>query len=106
MKKATTTLIALSLVFFFSCTEKKEKTIIAEVSCGQCQFDLKGQDGCDLAIRIDNNAYFVDGAHIDDFGDAHNENTGFCEVIRKAEVIGKIEGDRFKATSVKLIDKK
>ncbi len=98
--------IIFSLVFVFSCTKKKEKAIVAEVSCGQCQFDLKTQDGCDLAIRIDGKAYFVDGAHIDDFGDAHDEETGFCEVVRKAEVTGKIERDRYLATSVNLIDKK
>lgn len=97
-------IVLFALIFTFSCTDKKEKAIVAEVSCGQCQFDLKGQDGCDLAIRIDDKAYFVDGAHIDDFGDAHDKETGFCEVIRKAEVIGKIKGDRFKATSIKLID--
>lgn len=101
MKKALT---ILSLFLIFSCTEKKGKTIIAEVSCGQCQFDLKTQKGCDLAIRIDNKAYFVDGAHIDDFGDAHDEETGFCEAIRKAEVIGKLEGNRYQVTSIKLID--
>ncbi|MEQ6125021.1 DUF6370 family protein [Pseudotenacibaculum sp. MALMAid0570] len=99
-------LVFVSLVFVFSCTGKKEKPIVAEVSCGQCQFDLKTQDGCDLAVRIDDKAYFVDGAHIDDFGDAHDKETGFCEVVRKGEVIGKIEGDRFRAESITLIDKK
>ena len=99
-------IVLFVLIFTFSCTDKKEKTIVAEVSCGQCQFDLKGQNGCDLAVRIDNKAYFVDGAHIDDFGDAHDKETGFCEVIRKAEVIGKIKGDHYLVTSVELIDKK
>lgn len=93
------------LLLTFSCAEKEKKSFVAEVSCGQCQFDLKTQDGCDLAIRIDNKAYFVDGADIDDFGDAHNEETGFCEVIRKANVIGKVENDRFQSTSIKLIEK-
>jgi hypothetical protein len=102
MKKIT--FIAL-LLLTFSCTDTKEKSFVAEVSCGQCQFDLKTQDGCDLAIRIDNKAHFVDGAHIDDFGDAHDKETGFCEVVRKANVVGKVENDRFQATSIKLIEK-
>ena len=99
-------LIISAFIFFSSCAEKKSKVIAAEVSCGQCQFGLKTQDGCDLAVRLDDKAYFVDGFHIDDFGDAHNEETGFCEVIRKAEVIGKIKGNRYQAESITLIEKK
>lgn len=98
-------LIALLFVAF-SCAKKEEKTIAAEVSCGQCQFALKTQDGCDLAVRIDGKSYFVDGAHIDDFGDAHDKETGFCEVVRNAEVKGKIENNRFQASSIELVDKK
>lgn len=79
--------------------------MVAEVSCGQCQFGLTSQKGCDLAVRIDNKAYFVDGAHIDDFGDAHDKKTGFCEVVRKGEVTGKIVDGRFKASTVVLTDK-
>ena len=97
-------LLFLSLFVLFACTEKKDKTIVAEVSCGQCQFDLTSQKGCDLAVKIDGKAFFVDGAHIDDFGDAHDKKTGFCEVIRKANVVGKVENNRFKATSIKLIE--
>ena len=98
--------ISLSLFLLFSCSEKKGNTIVAEVSCGQCQLNLTGQEGCDLAVRIEGIAYFVDGAHIDDFGDAHDKDKGFCEVIRKATVVGKIENNRFLASSIKLIDSK
>lgn len=97
-------ILILSLFVLFSCSEKKDKTVVAEVSCGQCQFDLTSQKGCDLAIKIDGKAFFVDGAHIDDFGDAHDKKTGFCEVIRKANVVGEVENNRFKATSIKLIE--
>ena len=99
-------LIFLSLCLLLSCAEKKEKYITAEISCGQCQFNLTGQKGCDLAIKIDEKAYFIDGAHIDDFGDAHDKKTGFCEVIRTAKVVGQIEGNRYKISSIKLIKKK
>ena len=35
-------------------------------------------------------------------GDAHAED-GFCSAIRKAEVVGEIKGDRFVASSFKLL---
>ena len=49
-------------------------------------------------------AYFVDGFDINDFGDAHDEHTGFCEVIRKGEVVGEVINGRFVASSLKLVD--
>ena len=88
-----------------ACSSSKEKQFIAEASCGQCSFNLKTQKGCDLAIKIDNKAYFVDGAHIDDFGDAHDENIGFCNAVRNVEVTGKLENERFIASSFKIIEK-
>ena len=88
----------------FSCGNKKEIKQVAEISCGQCQFELDSKNGCDLAVKIDDKAYFIDGAHIDDFGDAHDIYSGFCNVIRKANLVGTIEDNRFKVTSLKLID--
>ena len=78
-----------------------KKIQIVEASCGECQLGLPGK-GCDLAVRINGKAYFVDGTSIDKHGDAHAED-GFCEAIRKAEVQGEIVNDRFKATYFKLI---
>lgn len=95
-------IVVLSLFIFLSCTNKKERTQAAEISCGQCQFDLKG-GGCDLAVKIDNKAYFIEGFGIDDFGDAHDENTGFCNVIRKGTVTGTIEEGKFLASDIKLL---
>lgn len=63
--------------------------------------NLEG-DGCNLAVRFDNKAYYVDGFGIDDFGDAHDENSGFCNVIRKGEIKGYIKDDKFVASSIKL----
>ncbi len=97
--------ILSSFVLFLSCTQPKEKTFITDASCGQCQFGLKSQKGCDLAIKVNDKAYFIDGAHIDDFGDAHDENIGFCNVVRKVEVTGKVEDGKFKATSFKIAQK-
>jgi len=92
------------LTIIISCSNKKEITQVAEVSCGQCKFELESEAGCSLAVRIDDKAYFVEGFKIDDFGDAHDENTGFCNVIRKAEVTGKVIDDKFVASSIKLVE--
>ena len=100
-----TKIITFLFLFFITigCVSKKENSQIIEISCGQCQFGLLTQEGCDLAIRIDGNSYFVDGAHIDDFGDAHDMNSGFCEVIRTAKINGELIENRFQVTSIELI---
>lgn len=72
------------------------KIQLVDVSCGMCQFGLGGKD-CKLAVRINNKAYYVEGAGIDDFGDAHADD-GFCNTIRKAKVQGTVEGNVFKVT--------
>ena len=105
MKKIVSVLFLFSVILV-NAQDKKEqpKTQIVEASCGQCQFKMKGL-ACDLAVRIDGKSYFVDGTSIDSHGDAH-ANDGFCATIRKAVVSGKIEDDRFKATSFKLLAEK
>lgn len=79
-----------------------KETKVVELSCGKCQFHMKGK-GCDLAVRINGKSYYVDGPGIDDFGDAH-ANDGFCMAIRKAEVQGVVVKNRFKASYIKLLD--
>lgn len=74
---------------------------VVEASCGECQFGLQGKS-CDLAVRIDGKAYFVDGTNIDDHGDAHAKE-GFCNAVRKAKVQGEVVGDRFVATYFQLL---
>jgi hypothetical protein len=81
--------------------DPNKKTMIVEAACGECQLGLKGKS-CDLAIRINGKAYFVDGTKIDNYGDAHSKE-GFCEAISKAEVQGTIVDDRFKVTYFKLL---
>jgi len=105
MKKLFSILL-LFIALVSSAQEKKEspKPQIVEVSCGQCQFGMKGKS-CDLAIRIDGKSYFADGIKIDDYGDAHAKD-GFCEAIRKAKVVGTIVNNRFKVTSFMLLPDK
>ena len=74
---------------------------VVEASCGECQFKMEGK-GCDLAVRIDGKSYYVDGAKIDDHGDAHSQH-GMCNAIRKAKVTGEIKDGRFVASAFELL---
>jgi len=94
----------LSLLIFLSCAQQKDKKHVAEISCGQCQFNIDGE-GCSLAVRFNDKAYYVNGFTIDDFGDAHDEHTGFCNVIRKGKIKGIIEDGIFIASALTLTDK-
>lgn len=81
--------------------DKHKPVQTVEASCGQCQFKMKAS-GCDLAVRIKGNSYFVDGVKIDELGDAHADD-GFCNAIRKAEVQGVVKKGKFQATYFKLL---
>ena len=103
------TLFLLSIGTINASAQKKHNTVnhdttktqVVDASCGQCQFGLKGK-GCNLAVRINGKAYFVDGSDIDSHGDAHADD-GFCKKIRKAKVQGEVVDNRFKATSFQLL---
>lgn len=81
--------------------DPNKKLMTVDASCGECNFDLEGDD-CDLAVRIDGKAYYVDGVGVSEYGHPHNKG-GFCIVVRKAEVQGEIVNGRFKATYFKLL---
>lgn len=103
MKKILSLILILT-AFLMNAQEKEQtqKPQIVEVSCGQCQFGMESQKGCDLAVRIDGKSYFVDGTKIDDHGDAHAKD-GFCSAIRKAKVTGEIINNRFVVTTFVLL---
>ena len=98
-------LSSILFVLLFSCSTETSETAsteqILEASCGQCNFGLDG-DGCDLAVKIDGKAYFVEGVDFDNLGDSHAED-GLCNITRKAKAEGKLEGDVFKATAFELL---
>jgi len=107
----------LALIFCFATfslsaqtdsTAKKpdpnKKIHTVKVACGQCKLGLSGH-GCDLALRINGKAYFIDGTTIDDHGDAHADD-GFCKAVREAQVQGEVVGDRFKVTYFELLPEK
>lgn len=108
MKKLLTLLFTLGFLTVFgqqkepaSQPDAAKKLMTLEASCGQCKFGLKAK-GCDLAVRIDGKAYFVDGTDINSHGDAHADD-GFCNKVRKANVQGEVMNDRFKVTYFKLL---
>ena len=77
---------------------------VVDVACGSCKFGMKGK-GCVLAVKINEKPYFVDGASIDNYGDAHAKD-GLCNKVRKAEVQGKVVKDKYKVTYFKLLPDK
>tara|TARA_A100001015_G_scaffold263387_1_gene310336 strand:+ start:81 stop:404 length:324 start_codon:yes stop_codon:yes gene_type:complete len=78
--------------------------IKAEASCGICMFDMQGKS-CELAVRFKGDSYYVEGAGIDDFGDAHAEE-GFCNATRSADIQGEVIDNRFVLTYFKLKEEK
>jgi hypothetical protein len=100
MKKISLLIIVVTICnYSFSQTrnfQKADSTLPfyeAVASCGSCKFNMKG-NGCFMAIRFNEKNYLVQGAGIDDFGDAHDKD-GFCNSIRKVLVQGKIKEDDF-----------
>ncbi|MFB3118393.1 MAG: DUF6370 family protein, partial [Myxococcota bacterium] len=61
--------------------------------CASCIYEMEGVAGCQLAVKIDGKPYLVTGADVNAHG------AGLCASAKKAKVAGKIEGDKFVATS-------
>jgi hypothetical protein len=108
------TLITLFCIGFFAFAATAQTTVLktnepdpsipiqtVEVSCGKCKLGLSGKT-CDMAIRFDGKAYYVDGANIDSFGDAHAHD-GMCNAIRMAEVQGQLVDNRYKISYIKVL---
>lgn len=94
----------LLILLISGCGMVKETTKISEtvnVSCGICNFNMTG-DECDLAVEINGKYYYTVGSGIDEHGDSHADD-GFCNAIRKAEVVGEIKHDVFYIESFKLL---
>ncbi|QIX60503.1 hypothetical protein FY528_15065 [Hymenobacter lutimineralis] len=81
--------------------DKAKPVQVVEAACGQCRLGLPGKS-CDLAVRIQGQAYFVDGTGIDSHGDAHAQD-GLCNAVRRAEVQGEVVNNRFVATYFRLL---
>ncbi len=68
----------------------------AEAGCASCIYEMEGVAGCQLAVKIDGKPYLVTGA------DVNAHRAGLCASAKKAKIAGKIEGDKFVATSFEL----
>ena len=107
MKKIIAIAFLITGLTTVNAQEKKteQKPQIVEASCGQCQFGMKDKKGCDLAVRLDGKAYFVEGTDINKHGDAHAHD-GFCSAIRQAEVVGEVKNNKFVVSQFKLLPQK
>ena len=70
------------------------------VSCGMCNFMTEDND-CSLVIKVGANTYKVNGVGIDEHGDSHAKD-GYCNVIKKAYVEGKIKNNKFMPSKMDL----
>ena len=98
MRNALLGIGVVTLLLSVGCVSSQRS---AEAGCAMCIYNMKDVRGCKLAVKVDGKAYLVDGAGIDDLGDAHADD-GICITARKVIVDGKVEGDRFVAKMIKL----
>ena len=117
-----TSLLSINLVFAGcgSCKVSKNKAVIlgdhnlvntiaedgavsgmVQVSCGMCNFSMKSQKECNLAIQIGEKSYLVHGTKMSELGDPHAKD-GMCNAVRVANVVGNIKDDVFLADSFEL----
>jgi hypothetical protein len=108
MKKIIIILLFIPFLSFGQKTETNKlkfdpnkKTLKVEASCGICMLNMNGKE-CLLAVKYNGESYYVDGAGIDDFGDAHSD-TGFCNSISDAKIQGKLIDEIFFVSYFELI---
>ena len=70
-------------------------------SCGMCNFGMKNQNSCNLAIQISEQSYSVKGTGMEDQGDSHAKD-GLCNAVRVASVAGTVKDGLFLAESFEL----
>ena len=66
-------------------------------SCGMCNFDTEDRT-CGLSVKIGRNIYKVANVDIDEHLDSHAKD-GFCNVVRIANVKGKVKKGKLYADS-------
>ena len=71
-------------------------TVEAEVACAACVYKMEGVTGCQLAATVDGKQMLVTGVP------QPGHDSGLCEHGKMATLSGKVEGDKFVATSYTL----
>jgi hypothetical protein len=74
---------------------------LVQASCGMCNFSMKSQKECNLAIQIGEKSYLVQGTKMSELGDPHAKD-GMCNAVRVANVVGNVKNDIFLADSFEL----
>ena len=74
---------------------------LVQASCGMCNFTMKNQKECNLAIQIGEKSYLVQGTKMAELGDPHAKD-GMCNAVRVANVVGNVKDDIFLADSFEL----
>ena len=74
---------------------------LVQTSCGMCNFSMKSQKECNLAIQIGEKSYLVKGTKMAELGDPHAKD-GMCNAVRVANVVGNVQDDVFLADSFEL----
>jgi hypothetical protein len=68
------------------------------ISCGMCNF-MNGDNNCAIAIKVGRDVLSLKDVGIDDHGDSHAKD-GYCNVIKKVYVEGRVRGKTFKANKM------
>ena len=101
--------LALALPLLFACSgggegsagatapALKATTQKVELACAGCIYKMADADGCEAAVKIDGKPLKVTGVEFDAHG------AGLCSAAKQAEVAGKVVGDAFVATSLKVL---
>lgn len=73
-------------------------TFLTETGCGSCSYKMPGVRGCVTAVKIDDQAYLVEGVETN----AHAD--GLCDSTKLAHVAGKVEKGKFVASHYAIDD--
>ena len=96
-------LFAFVLLFSISIFAQKIQNQTVDAACAMCQFKMKTDKGCAMAIKIDSKVYLVEGIDKKEFGEMHSAD-GYCKIMKKALVSGEIKKGKFYATSFKYVE--
>ncbi len=96
-------LLASALMFSVAAVAQKIDNRLVEAGCGMCQFKVKSEKGCAMAVKIDGKIYNVEGLDKKTYGDAHAAD-GYCKVMKKAVVSGEVKRGKFRATAFRYAD--